>query len=84
MRPTAGLYNQGRGNAVDEAALLRALAAGRPAHAFLDVFEQEPLPAESPLWRAPNLALLPHASAICADYLDLWFEELGAELGGIA
>jgi D-2-hydroxyacid dehydrogenase (NADP+) len=80
MRPTASLYNLGRGNAVDEAALVRALEAGQVSHAFLDVFEREPLPPESPLWDAPNLALLPHASAISAEYLDLWFEELGPEL----
>lgn len=81
LRPSATLYNLGRGNAVDEAALLRALEAGRLAHAFLDVFEREPLPADSPLWRAKNLALLPHASAISSEYLDLWFEELAPELG---
>ena len=80
MRPTAGFYNLGRGNAVDEAALLRALASGSIAHAFLDVFEREPLPADSPLWSAPNLALTPHASAINAEYLDLWVEELAGVL----
>lgn len=80
MRPSAGFYNLGRGNAVDEKALLHALEAGQLAHAFLDVFEHEPLPADSPLWSAPNLALTPHASAINAEYLDLWFEELTGEL----
>ena len=80
MPPTAGFYNLGRGNAVDEAALLRALASGSIAHAFLDVFEREPLPADSPLWSAPNLALTPHASAINAEYLDLWVEELAGVL----
>ncbi len=81
LRPSAALYNLGRGNAVDEAALIRALEAEQLAHAFLDVFEQEPLPADSPLWHAKNLALMPHASAISSEYLDLWFEELGPELG---
>jgi phosphoglycerate dehydrogenase-like enzyme len=80
MRPTAGFYNLGRGNAVDEAALLRALEAGSLAHAFLDVFEREPLPHDSPLWDAPNLALTPHASAINAEYLDLWLAELAGVL----
>lgn len=79
LRPSACLYNLGRGNAVDEAALVRALGGDRLAHAFLDVFEQEPLPASSPLWDTPRLALMPHASAISRDYLDLWFEELAAE-----
>jgi D-2-hydroxyacid dehydrogenase (NADP+) len=80
MRPTAALYNLGRGNAVDEAALIRALAEKKLAHAFLDVFETEPLPADSPLWNTPNLALTPHVSAISAEYLDLWFEALIPEL----
>jgi D-2-hydroxyacid dehydrogenase (NADP+) len=80
MRPGAGFYNLGRGNAVDEAALVQALESGHLAHAFLDVFAREPLPADSPLWDAPNLALTPHASAINAEYLDLWFEELRSAL----
>jgi phosphoglycerate dehydrogenase-like enzyme len=80
MRPSATLYNLGRGNAVDEAALVRALEGGQVGHAFLDVFEREPLPADSPLWHTKNLALMPHASAISAEYLDLWFEELETEL----
>lgn len=79
MRPSACLYNLGRGNAIDEAALLHALRAGTIAHAFLDVFEQEPLPPDSPLWDTPRLSILPHASAISREYLDLWFEELAAE-----
>lgn len=83
MRPTAGFYNLGRGNAVDEAALLRALESGTLAHAFLDVFEREPLPADSPIWDAPNLALTPHASASNAEYLDLWLEELAGELDAL-
>lgn len=81
MKPSAVLYNLGRGNAIDEAALLRALATGQLAHAFLDVFEQEPLPADSSLWHAKNLALMPHASAISSEYLDLWFEELAPHFG---
>ncbi|HEX2871796.1 MAG TPA: D-2-hydroxyacid dehydrogenase [Polyangiaceae bacterium] len=82
MRPSAGFYNLGRGNAVDETALLRALNTGSIAHAFLDVFEREPLPNDSPLWSAPNLALTPHASAVNAEYLDLWVDELAGELSG--
>jgi phosphoglycerate dehydrogenase-like enzyme len=79
MRPGACLYNLGRGNAVDEAALLEALETGQLGRAFLDVTHQEPLPHDSPLWTAPGLALLPHASAISREYMDLWFEELAAE-----
>jgi phosphoglycerate dehydrogenase-like enzyme len=80
MRPSAGLYNLGRGNAIDEAALVRALEAKKLAHAFLDVFEEEPLPPSSPLWKTPNLAFTPHSSAISREYLDLFFEELHPEL----
>jgi phosphoglycerate dehydrogenase-like enzyme len=79
MKPSACLYNIGRGNAVDEAALIRALENGRLGHAFLDVFAEEPLPQSSPLWQAPRLLLMPHASAISQEYLDLWFQELAAE-----
>jgi phosphoglycerate dehydrogenase-like enzyme len=80
LRKSASLYNIGRGNAVDESSLVRALSEGKLAYAFLDVFEREPLPVDSPLWDVPNLALLPHASAIGSEYLDLWFEELSVEL----
>jgi D-2-hydroxyacid dehydrogenase (NADP+) len=80
MKPSASLYNLGRGNAVDEPALVRALSAGALAHAFLDVFAEEPLPADSPLWTTPNLHVMPHASAISAHYLGLWLEELAPEL----
>ncbi|MDF3064533.1 MAG: D-isomer-specific 2-hydroxyacid dehydrogenase, NAD-binding protein [Polyangiaceae bacterium] len=80
LKPSASLYNLGRGNAVDEAALVRALGAGQLGHAFLDVFHVEPLPADSPLWDVPNLHVMPHASAISSEYLNLWLEELAPEL----
>lgn len=58
----AWLVNVGRGNTVDEAALVAALAAGRLGGAALDVTATEPLPADSPLWDAPNLILTPHSA----------------------
>lgn len=80
MKPSAFVYNLGRGNAIDPDALRHALVEGRIAGAFLDVVPEEPLPAGSPLWTTPNLYLWPHASAISAEYLDLYFEELTREL----
>ena len=60
----AVLINVGRGNAVDEPALAKALNEGRLAAAVLDVFDQEPLPQEHPFWRTPNLYMSYHTSAI--------------------
>lgn len=79
LRRTAVLINVGRGNAVDEAALARALAARRLAAAYLDVYREEPLTAASPLAAdLPGLVRLPHASAFAPDYLPLFFRELAA------
>jgi phosphoglycerate dehydrogenase-like enzyme len=62
MKPTAILVNVGRGGLVDENALVGALREGRLRGAMLDVTAEEPLPAESPLWTAPNLLITPHIS----------------------
>lgn len=55
--------NVGRGSAVDESALMKALETGAIAGSVLDVFEQEPLPAKHPLWSAPNTFITSHTSA---------------------
>lgn len=57
------LFNVGRGNAVCEQGLLQALASGALSHAFLDVFKQEPLPAEHPFWCHPQMTVTPHIAA---------------------
>jgi D-3-phosphoglycerate dehydrogenase len=60
MKPTARLINVARGGVVDERALAEAVTAGRLAGAALDVFENEPLEADSPLRSVPNIVLTPH------------------------
>lgn len=58
----AWLINVGRGISVDEQALVQALSTGQIGGAALDVFDREPLPADSPLWTAPNIIITPHAA----------------------
>ncbi len=59
----AKLINFARGPIIDDGALLDALDSGRIAHAVLDVFATEPLPADSPYWDHPSVTVLPHISA---------------------
>lgn len=63
MKPTAWFINIARGSLVDEGALLEALQAQRIGGAYLDVFVQEPLPADHPFWTLPNVYIIPHNTA---------------------
>lgn len=70
MKPTAVIINVGRGPIIDEAAMVRALESGRIKGAALDVFEVEPLPADSPLYRLDNVLLSPHSADNTPDWLE--------------
>lgn len=68
MKPKAVLVNVSRGAVIDESALVTALEAGELGWAGLDVFEQEPLPSDSPLWDLPNVILSPHVAGFSPQY----------------
>jgi phosphoglycerate dehydrogenase-like enzyme len=68
MKPTAYLVNIGRGGIVDEPALVRALREGWIAGAGLDVFEEEPLPPDSPLWGIESVLISPHVAGFTPHY----------------
>lgn len=64
MRPGALFINVGRGSCVNESDLIQALLQGHIAGAVLDVFQEEPLPADHPLWTTPGATITPHTAAI--------------------
>jgi phosphoglycerate dehydrogenase-like enzyme len=70
MKPTAYYISAGRGQTVDEAALLKVLRERRIAGAALEVFQTEPLPADSPFWDLPNVFITPHIGGYVIEYED--------------
>lgn len=86
MRRDAVLVNIARGRVIDQSALIRALQEGWIAGAGLDVFDPEPLPADSPLWQMPNVIITPHVSGVTPHYGDraaqIFLHNLHAYLAG--
>jgi phosphoglycerate dehydrogenase-like enzyme len=86
MKPGSIVVNIGRGELVQESALVRALREGWIAGAGLDVFATEPLPPASPLWNAPRLVMTPHVAGTHPRYMaksaDLFVQNLGRYLKG--
>jgi phosphoglycerate dehydrogenase-like enzyme len=86
LRPGAILINVARGRVIDEPALIEALRSERLAGAALDVFAEEPLPRDSPLWGLPNVLVSPHsASTVMAEnrrIVDLFLANLERYLEG--
>jgi phosphoglycerate dehydrogenase-like enzyme len=70
MKPSAYLINVARGGVVDEPALIEALEAGQIAGAGLDVFSQEPLPSDNPLWKTKNVTIFSHLGGYSQGYED--------------
>jgi phosphoglycerate dehydrogenase-like enzyme len=77
----AHVLNVSRGAVIDERALIRALEQRQIAGAYLDVFEQEPLPADSPLWDMPGVLMTPHNSAVSSGnddrVVEIFLDNLG-------
>lgn len=80
MKDTAYLVNVARGAIVVEPDLVEALEVGALGGAALDVFEREPLPPDSPLWRLPNVIVSPHASGAVPGVWDAVTAEFAANL----
>lgn len=88
LKPTAGIVDVSRGSVINPSALFNALKSGKLSGAILDVFDQEPLPPESPFWSLPNVIISPHISGSSPHYnaraVELFGENLLRYLSGLA
>ena len=88
LKPTAYLVDFSRGGVVNTAALFDALRSQKIAGAALDVFSQEPLPADDPLWKLPNVIITPHIAGNTPHYnqraVSLFSENLHRYLAGLS
>ena len=87
MAPHVGIVNLGRAGVIDYAALTDKLRARELSGAALDVFDEEPLPASSPLWSVPNLITSPHCAvddeeAYVPRCLDIFFDNVKRMVAG--
>lgn len=86
MKSSAYLVGMARGGVIDQPALIAALQEKRIAGAALDVFDEEPLPNNSPLWKLPNVLISPHVGGMSVHYnqraVDLFTENLKRYLSG--
>ena len=80
MKPSAYLVDVSRGSIVDHNALISVLKDRKIAGAALDVFPEEPLPADSPLWKLPNVLITPHIAGITTQYDERAVEMFSANL----
>jgi phosphoglycerate dehydrogenase-like enzyme len=87
LKPSAYIIDLSRGGIIDHSALIPALKEKRIAGAALDVFPEEPLPPENPLWKLPNVILTPHISGSTDHYderaVELFAENLHRYLAGL-
>ncbi len=81
LKPGSLIVNTSRGSVIDQAALIAALESGHIAAAGLDVFEEEPLPLDSPLRQLPNVVLTPHLAATSIESLHLLRVEMCDTIG---
>jgi phosphoglycerate dehydrogenase-like enzyme len=81
MKPSSVLINISRGPIVDEAALIRSLQDGKISGAALDVYDVEPLAADHPLRRLPNVLLTPHIGYVSDSCYRIFYEEIVEDIG---